>query len=126
MKSRVSKSDPGEAVSLFAALVEQKAPITAKEISMGALAAIARSSKSIATQSKRGLRLPYLDPSAVSALPQGSRAFVVVATNAGDDHHHALTVGVLRPDGVRATKTLYASKKALSEALNATEKANPA
>lgn len=110
MKSRVPKSDLDDELSLLSALVESTETLPRAEITMDTLAAIARSSATIASTSKAPL--PFLDPAAVKALPKGTRAFIVVATNAGDDGHCALTVGVLRPDGARCTKTLYASKKA--------------
>ncbi len=110
MKSRVSKSDPTEAVSLLVALDELSRPLPRTEITMDTLAAIARSSRTLHAENPV---LPWLDPAAVRALPKGSRAFIVVATNAGDEHHAALTLGVLRADGARCTKTVYATRKSL-------------
>ena len=111
MNARVLKSDPSESLSLFAALA---APDVGTEITMDALAAIARSSKTVAAVSKA--RMQYLDPAVVKELPKGSKAYVIVVTNAGDEHHCAVTVGVMQPDGVRAHTSIYASRDAVRAA----------
>ena len=113
--SRLSKSTHDASLSLFAAYAEQtQPPPLGTEITLDALAAIARSSRTIAGTSRAPLR--YLDPTAVSELPKASKAYVLVVTNAGDDKHCAVTVGVIRPDGARAAKSVYASRDSVRAA----------
>ena len=48
--------------------------------------------------------------------PHLRRRDVLVVTNAGDDKHCAVTVGVIRPDGARAAKSVYASRDSVRAA----------